>query len=77
MLLANKIDLVNKDDDSSDGYGKTPEQMDQFCKDHGFITWFETSAKENTNVRILSSTGRPFSDDFRLMKQQEPWSKKF
>jgi Ras-related protein Rab-32 len=26
------------------------EQMDEFCKDKGFIGWFETSAKDNINV---------------------------
>ena len=24
--------------------------MDEFCKDKGFVGWFETSAKENINV---------------------------
>jgi len=42
ILLANKIDLTSWD--------KTPAEMDQFCKDHGFITWFETSAKTDTNI---------------------------
>ena len=42
VLLANKCDLpdpaVNK------------EQLDAFCKEHGFVAWFETSAKENKNI---------------------------
>jgi Ras-related protein Rab-32 len=42
VLLANKCDLpdpaVNKD------------QLDAFCKEHGFVSWFETSAKENKNI---------------------------
>lgn len=42
VLLANKCDLpdpaVNK------------EQLDAFCKEHGFVSWFETSAKENKNI---------------------------
>ncbi|KAI3373703.1 hypothetical protein L3Q82_022290 [Scortum barcoo] len=25
-------------------------KMDQFCKDHGFVGWFETSAKDNLNI---------------------------
>ena len=41
-LLANKCDLpdpaVNKD------------QLDAFCKEHGFVGWYETSAKENKNI---------------------------
>jgi len=42
VLLANKCDLV-----------KTPcnkEVMDEYCKEHGFVAWFATSAKENVNV---------------------------
>lgn len=43
VLLANKCDQKK---DSS----QSPSQMDQFCKDHGFIGWFETSAKDNINI---------------------------
>jgi len=42
VLLANKCDLV-----------KTPcnkEVMDEYCKEHGFVSWFATSAKENIQV---------------------------
>jgi Ras-related protein Rab-32 len=28
--------------------------MDEFCRDKGFIGWFETSAKENINVEQAS-----------------------
>ena len=24
--------------------------MDEYCKDKGFINWFETSAKDNINI---------------------------
>jgi len=24
--------------------------MDQFCKEKGFVKWFETSAKQNINI---------------------------
>jgi len=24
--------------------------MDEYCKERGFIAWFETSAKENINI---------------------------
>lgn len=24
--------------------------MDEYCKEKGFSAWFETSAKENTNI---------------------------
>ncbi|NP_001180823.1 ras-related protein Rab-32 [Macaca nemestrina] len=43
VLLANKCDQ-NKDS------SQTPSQMDQFCKEHGFAGWFETSAKDNINI---------------------------
>nr|XP_020754094.1 ras-related protein Rab-32 [Odocoileus virginianus texanus] len=41
--------LANKCDQKKDS-GQTPSQMDQFCKDHGFTGWFETSAKDNVNI---------------------------
>ncbi|KAG8508914.1 LOW QUALITY PROTEIN: Ras-related protein Rab-32, partial [Galemys pyrenaicus] len=43
VLLANKCDQKKES-------GHTPLQMDQFCKDHGFTGWFETSAKDNINI---------------------------
>jgi len=44
VLLANKIDLAK------DGFGKTAAQMEQYCTEHGFVGWFETSAKENMGI---------------------------
>jgi len=44
VLLANKIDLAKE------GFAKTQAQMDQFCQEHGFQSWFETSAKDNTGI---------------------------
>ncbi|XP_004674192.1 PREDICTED: ras-related protein Rab-32 [Condylura cristata] len=41
--------LANKCDQKKDS-GQTPPQMDQFCKEHGFTGWFETSAKDNINI---------------------------
>lgn len=29
-------------------------QMDRFCKEHGFVAWFDTSAKEGTNVEVAA-----------------------
>ncbi|NXS63001.1 RAB32 protein, partial [Brachypteracias leptosomus] len=42
VLLANKCD-------QKDG-SQSPSQMDQFCKEGGFVGWFETSAKDNINI---------------------------
>ncbi|KAI8374134.1 P-loop containing nucleoside triphosphate hydrolase protein [Radiomyces spectabilis] len=46
VLLANKSDLVQE------GHGQhvNAAEMDSFCKDLGFIKWFETSAKDNINI---------------------------
>eukprot|EP00069_Balaena_mysticetus_P004614 bmy_17441T0 len=41
--------LANKCDQKKDSGQNTP-QMDQFCKEHGFTGWFETSAKDNINI---------------------------
>lgn len=43
VLLANKCDLP-------DHQGPNKEQLDAFCKEHGFVRWYETSAKENINI---------------------------
>lgn len=42
VLLANKCDLPDTRVDK--------EQLDAFCKEHGFLGWFETSARANTNI---------------------------
>jgi len=44
VLLANKIDL------QKEGFHKTPQQMDKYCEENGFIGWFETSAKDNVHI---------------------------
>ena len=45
VLLGNKCDLVK-----SYECGKSKEEMDQFCKDNKYIGFFETSARDRTNV---------------------------
>ncbi|KAM4698895.1 ras-related protein Rab-38 [Discoglossus pictus] len=42
--------LANKCDQGKDGLKNNCIKMDQFCKEHGFVGWFETSAKENINI---------------------------
>ncbi|CAG00459.1 unnamed protein product, partial [Tetraodon nigroviridis] len=43
VLLANKCDQGRE-------LTNNAIKMDQFCKDHGFLGWFETSAKDNLNI---------------------------
>jgi small GTP-binding protein len=42
VLLANKSDLLEEPQEK--------EKLDRFCEEHGFIGWFETSAKDHVNV---------------------------
>jgi len=42
VLLANKCDLAEEPLDK--------EMMEKFCKENNFISWFETSAKDNINI---------------------------
>ena len=46
ILLANKTDLIGE------GHAQhvNPAELDQFCNDNGFLKWFETSAKDNSNI---------------------------
>eukprot|EP01012_Entosiphon_sulcatum_P067990 TRINITY_DN9792_c0_g1_i2.p2 TRINITY_DN9792_c0_g1~~TRINITY_DN9792_c0_g1_i2.p2 ORF type:complete len:225 (+),score=38.40 TRINITY_DN9792_c0_g1_i2:1699-2373(+) len=48
VLLSNKCDMPNR-------IARSQQEMDKFCKDHGFIAWFETSAKENRNIDAACS----------------------
>ncbi|NXF48753.1 RAB32 protein, partial [Oceanites oceanicus] len=41
--------LANKCDQKKDG-SQNPSEMDQFCREGGFVGWFETSAKDNINI---------------------------
>ncbi|XP_029449899.1 ras-related protein Rab-32 [Rhinatrema bivittatum] len=44
VLLANKCDQMKEM--SSQNFS----HLDQFCKESGFVGWFETSAKDNINI---------------------------
>jgi len=77
VLLANKIDLA-----PSEGWGHGKEEMEQFCKDHGFVSWFETSAKDDIHVdgaanklvatileKVTTSAGDDQEDTIKLQEQ--------
>ncbi|XP_030387824.1 ras-related protein Rab-44 isoform X1 [Scaptodrosophila lebanonensis] len=42
--------LANKCDQDKQGIVTQPEKMDEYVRENGFAGWFETSAKENTNI---------------------------
>jgi len=44
VLLANKCDLPK------DPLIKANSQLDTYCEEHGFVGWFDTSAKDGTNI---------------------------
>ncbi|XP_026160893.1 ras-related protein Rab-32 [Mastacembelus armatus] len=48
VLLANKCDMKGWD-------GGFVSSLDRFCKDNGFLGWFETSAKDNINIDEASA----------------------
>jgi len=70
LLLANQSDLLDKPLDK--------EKMDQYCKENCFITWFETSAKDNIGiskaVHALMEVimRREPEEEIKLMKQIDP-----
>ncbi|XP_016323102.1 ras-related protein Rab-38 [Sinocyclocheilus anshuiensis] len=46
--------LANKSDQSREGLRSQIPKLDTFCKENGFVGWFETSAKENTNIEAAA-----------------------
>merc|ERR1711991_683041 len=69
ILLANKCDLPNRDEKFTD------EFLDQYCKDHGFLGWFDTSAKENMGIDDAAKrlVGAILEDDpLRKQPAQDP-----
>ena len=44
MMVFFKCDLAKEN------LANNNEQMNEFCKDKGFVGWFETSAKDDINV---------------------------
>jgi Ras-related protein Rab-32 len=35
---------------AKEGSVNNPQEMDEFCRENGFVKWFETSSKENINI---------------------------
>uniref|UniRef100_A0A096MNA1 Ras-related protein Rab n=2 Tax=Cercopithecinae TaxID=9528 RepID=A0A096MNA1_PAPAN len=48
--------LANKCDQGKDVLMNNGLKMDQFCKEHGFVGWFETSAKNSSFINYIVST---------------------
>jgi len=67
VLLANKADLP------AEGLAASAEKMDDFCREHGFEGWFETSAKENMNIDEASRflVGRILENDRKYDEPEE------
>uniref|UniRef100_W8BYW0 Ras-related protein Rab-32 n=2 Tax=Ceratitis capitata TaxID=7213 RepID=W8BYW0_CERCA len=42
--------LANKCDQEKQGIVTSPEKMDEYVRENGFVGWYETSAKENINI---------------------------
>lgn len=74
VLLANKCDQ-----DRDDAFAKTYAGMEQFCREHGFISWFETSAKVLKCLfrvvtwvrRCISGAGCCHGNDLQLVPLQQ------
>ncbi|EPQ13589.1 Ras-related protein Rab-38 [Myotis brandtii] len=66
--------LANKCDQGKDVLLNNGLKMDQFCKEHGFVGWFETSAKENINIDEASRclVKHILANECELMESIEP-----
>nr|XP_051682895.1 ras-related protein Rab-38-like [Oryctolagus cuniculus] len=66
--------LANKCDQAKDVLMNNGLKMDQFCKEHGFVGWFETSAKENINIDEASRylVKHILANECDLMESIEP-----
>jgi len=59
VLLANKCDL------------STNVDLDQFCKDYGFVKWFLTSAKEDIGIKEAATfLAQTILDNDEILAQQ-------
>jgi small GTP-binding protein len=68
VLLANKCDLAKE------AFCKTPQEMDAYCQEHGFIGWYETSAKDNKGIDVAAKAlvGYILEHDDRRAPEKDP-----
>jgi len=50
LLLITIFSFFLQCDQAKEGLVNNASQMDEYCSDKGFNTWFETSAKEDINI---------------------------
>lgn len=55
-MLLNLFFLSSQCDQQKQGLVTMPAKMDEYCKQHGFAGWFETSAKDNVNIEESAKT---------------------
>lgn len=55
ILLANKCDLLEKDNEALCEWDKLKEKINDLCITNGFIAWFETSAKDGLNIDLTAN----------------------
>ncbi|XP_073991994.1 ras-related protein Rab-38-like isoform X1 [Rhodnius prolixus] len=48
--------LANKCDQQKEGVVNNANKMNEYCEEHKFTAWFETSAKENINIEEAAKT---------------------
>ncbi|KAK6486527.1 ras-related protein Rab-38-like [Huso huso] len=66
--------LANKCDQGREVFMNNGIKMDQFCKDNGFVGWFETSAKDNVNIDEAANclVKHIFANESDLMQSEVP-----
>ncbi|MBN3283476.1 RAB38 protein, partial [Polyodon spathula] len=66
--------LANKCDQGREMFTNNGIKMEQFCKDNGFVGWFETSAKDNVNIDEAANclVKHIFANESDLMQSEVP-----
>jgi len=66
--------LVNKCDLGRENFVKTEAELNDYCKQHGFIGWYETSAKENKGIDVAAKALVEYilSHDKRRPAEEDP-----